>query len=126
MSEPIVSFPRPFQVWLYSVSHGQLLLRSNRSESLTARVDVLFRDVAAIGLPTIFEGLSVVETSADQVRDLYIHLGSLPLQHRKVFVIRGTNFTGHVVAGAIFWHEDAGYHFDESYFENSLRIPRGI
>ena len=58
MSEAIVSFPRRFQIWLYSVSHGQLLLRSNRSGEFSTRIDVLFKNVAAIELPTAFDGLS--------------------------------------------------------------------
>jgi hypothetical protein len=83
-------------------------------------VDVLFKDVAAMQLPTIFDGLSVVEASADEARGLNIQLGSLPLHGRKVFVIRGSNFEGYVIAGAVFWHEDEGQHFDESHFQKSF------
>ena len=124
MSETIVSFQRKFQVWLYSVSHGQLLLRSNRSEKFSTRIDILFKDVAAIGLPTVFDGLSVAEASAEEARNLNIQRGALPLGNRRVFAIVGVNFAGYVVAGAVFWHEDEGHHFDESYFQKSLEVPR--
>jgi hypothetical protein len=123
MSKAIISFQREFQIWLYSVSHGQLLLRSNRSERVSTRIDVLFKNVAAVSLPTLFEGLSLAEATTDEARDLNIQLGALPIQKRKVFAIWGANFRGYVVAGAIFWHEDEGYHFDTSYFEGSLN-PR--
>ena len=122
MSEAIISFQRTFEVWLYSVSHGQLLLRSNRSEKFSTRIDVLFKDVAAMALPTVFDGLSVAEAATNELHDLNIQLGALPIQNRKIFTIRGANFRGYVVAGAVFWHEDEGYHFDESYFEQSLLI----
>ena len=131
MSEAIISFQRKFQVWLYSVSHGQLLLRSNRTEDFSTpidvvfntRVDILFKDVAAMALPTLFDGLSVAETAKDEAHDLNIQLGAWPIQNRKTFAIWGANFSGYVVAGAVFWHEDEGYHFDKSYFEQSLN-PR--
>jgi hypothetical protein len=44
MSAQVADFQRKFQIWLYSVSHGQLLLRSNRSDEFRTRVDVLFKD----------------------------------------------------------------------------------
>ena len=123
MSEAIIGFHRKFQVWLYSVSHGQLLLRSNRSEEFSTRIDILFKDVAAMALPTLFDGVSVAETAKDAAHELNIQLGAWSIQNRKVFAIWGANFSGYVVAGAVFWHEDEGYHFDESYFEQSLQ-PR--
>src|SRR6187402_1389007 len=117
MSTQLIDFGRPFQIWLYSVSHGQLLLRSNRSDVFTTRVDMLFKDVAAMHLPAMFDGLSLAEASADEARDLNIQLGTLPVGSRKVFVVRGSNFVGYVVAGAAFWHEDEGHYFDESNFQ---------
>jgi hypothetical protein len=123
MSDAIISFQRRFEVWLYIVSHGQLLLRSNRSEKFSTRIDVLFKDVAAMALPTAFDELSIAEVSTDVARDLNVQLGVWRLERRKVFAIRGANFRGYVVAGAVFWHEDEGTHSDPSYFE-SLRIPR--
>ena len=131
MSGAIISFQRNFQVWLYSVSHGQLLLRSNRTEDFSTpidvvfntRIDVLFKNVAAMALPTLFDGPSVAETATDEAPDLNIQLGAWPIQNRKVFAIWGANFSGYVVAGAVFWREDEGHHFNKSYFEGSLN-PR--
>src|SRR5215472_14871400 len=100
MSEAIIGFHRKFEVWLYSVSHGQLLLRSNRSEKFSTRIDVLFKDVAAMALPTVFDGLSVAEAVTDEARNLNIQLGALRISNRKVFVIWGPTFKGYVVAGA--------------------------
>lgn len=117
---PMTSFQRRFQIWLYTVSHGQLLLRSNRSDQHATRVDVLFKDVAVVQLPMSFDGLVVMEASEGEARNLNVQLGAQQIHDRKVFVIQGSNFEGYVVAGAVFWHEDEGRHFDESYFQKSF------
>ena len=124
MSVQLIDFPRPFQVWLYAVGHGQLLLRSNRSDEFTTRVDMLLNNVAAMHLPTVFDDLSLAEASADEARGLNIQLGALPVGDRKVFLIRGSNFVGYIVAGAVAWHEDEGHDYDESHFQQSFLSVR--
>jgi hypothetical protein len=76
MSDAIMSFQRRFEAWLYIAGHGQLLLRSNRSEKFSSRIDVLFKDVATMSLPTLFDGLSVAEAATDMARDLNVQLGA--------------------------------------------------
>lgn len=120
MPAQVIYFDRKFEMWLYAVSHGQLLLRSNRSNELTTRIDVLFKNVASISLPTVFEGLSLAEVTIDEARNLNIQVGSLSIGGRKIFMISGLNFIGYVAAGAVHWHEDEGHHFDESYFQESF------
>src|SRR5262249_48013426 len=115
-----MNFQRRFQVWLYSVSHGQLLLRSTKSDEIPTRIDVLFNDVAALELPTLFDGLSITEAALDEAQSLNVQLGSWPIHRRKVFVLRGTNYLGYVIAGAVSWHEDEGSHYDESFFQKSF------
>jgi hypothetical protein len=105
---------------LYAVGHGQLLLRSNRSDEVPTRIEVLFKDVAALELPTLFDGLSITEATPDEAQGLNVQLGSWPIHRRKVFVLRGTNYLGYVIAGAVFWHEDEGSHYDESFFQKSF------
>jgi hypothetical protein len=118
-----VNLQRPFQIWLYSVTHSQLLLRSNRSNEQTTRVDILFKDIAAMELPTVFDGLSAATASEAETFGLDIQLGSKPIQDRNVFVVRGSNFVGYVVAGAVFWHEDEGQYYD-GYFQKSFMSSR--
>jgi len=115
-----MKFPRRFQVWLYAVSHAQLLLRSNRSNEFQTRIDVLFKNVAAVALPTRFEGLEVSEASKEEATRFSPQLGSNEIENRKVFAIRGSNYCGYVVAGAVFWHEDDGHHYDPSHFQDSF------
>jgi hypothetical protein len=120
MTLPIASFQRRFQIWLYTVSHSQLLLRSNRSDQYATRIDLLFKDVGVMHLPASFNGLVVMEASEGEARNLNIQLGAQQIHGQKVFVIQGSNFEGYVVAGAVFWHEDEGHYFDESYFQKSF------
>src|SRR5262245_4867519 len=120
MSTQLINFQRRFQVWLYTVSLGQLVLRSNRSEMLTTRIDIHFMDVAAIHLPMIFDGLVLEEASQVEVRELRIPLDPQQLRRRKVFTIKGPSFVGYVVAGVVSWHEDEGNPFDESYFQKAF------
>jgi hypothetical protein len=120
MSGTILNFQRRFQIWLYTASHGQLLLRSNRSVDHDTRVDILFKDVAAINLSTVIEGVQIGEASEDEMRQCNIALDKEPTHAQKVFMVRSVNYLGYVVARAVFWHEDTGQHFDESYFQKSF------
>ncbi len=56
---------RSFQVWAYSVSHGQLLIRSPKSIETPENVDVAFFGVAMMELPAGFLGLKI-EDASDQ------------------------------------------------------------
>lgn len=58
-SRPIDGFEssRHFQMWRYDVGHAQLLLRSVKDDFNASRIDVLFKDVETIDLPTSLVGL---------------------------------------------------------------------
>ena len=115
-----VNSTRRFQIWAYTVGHGQLLLRSVKGETFSTRIDVLFKNVAAIHLPTLFDGLAVAEATEMEKRELLVQVDSLRLEGRKVFVVRGSSFTGYVVAGVVAWHEDELEYYDPSHFSSSL------
>jgi hypothetical protein len=87
MSVGQITFQRRFQIWIYSVSHGQMLLRSTRSDGLDTSVDVLFKDIAALQLPTAFDGLLITEASNDELLKLGPQLGSNSMVNKKVFLI---------------------------------------
>ena len=48
---------RQFQIWSYKVSHAQLLLRSTKSKNDPTRIDLLFKNVAIINMPTLLNGV---------------------------------------------------------------------
>jgi hypothetical protein len=90
MIEPLDSFDsdRRFQMWRYSVSHGQLLLRSNRDNDHATRIEVLFKAVDRVELPTLMHGLRVRRDS-------------------QRFMVGGQEWQGSVDALVMFAMEDA-------------------
>jgi hypothetical protein len=116
MSIALLDCQRLFQIWEYTVGHRQLLLRSVKATGIPTRIDILFKDVAAIQLRTTLDGLTISEATEDQKIDLQLQTNSDIVNKRKVFIVRGLNFEGYVVAGALAWHEDEGEYDAPSYF----------
>jgi len=50
---------RLFQVWLYQVGHSQLLARTLKRSGGDRRIDILFKNVSRIDLPTSFDCLEI-------------------------------------------------------------------
>lgn len=50
---------RVFQLWDYTVSHAQLLLRSPATEAEPFNIDIVFLGVEELDLPTIMRGLTL-------------------------------------------------------------------
>ena len=117
-----ISFERPFQVWFYTVGHSQLLLRSNRSGERGTRVDVLFKGVKAIQLPTVLQGLRMVKASRPEALQTSRKFGIQLLDDEQVFMLEGANYVGFVIGLVAFAHEDEGHHNDPTFFANSF-IP---
>lgn len=92
-----------------------MLLRSTKSADQPTRVDVLFKDVGVINLPTSFHGLSISEASETE-RDKLPRFEPKSVRTRKVFLVRSGNFQGYVIAGTVVSHEDRGEYSDASFF----------
>ena|SRR6266478_5003521 len=117
MSSKPINFERSFQIWKYTVGHGQLLLRSTKSPGHQTRIDVFFKNVGAVHLPSTFDGLSIVEGSNDEALKMSVlDSSSITKGHRKLFIVRGSDFLGYVVAAIVVCHEDEGEYHEPSYF----------
>jgi hypothetical protein len=113
MTKSIVTFSRRFQVWSYLVGHSQLLLRSVKDANNQTQVDVLFKNVGFILLPTLFDGLTITESSKDELKTLELDLSLFDGDSRNVFKLQGTNWHGVITAGHVAWSEDdSEYHLD--------------
>jgi len=112
-----MNIQRHFQVWSFTVSHGQLLLRSTKAADQSTRIDVLFKNVLTIHLPTSFDGLSIFEASESEKTEIKFQIGAKGITDRKIFIVRGSNFQGYVIAGAVASHEDEGEYNDPSFFK---------
>ena len=110
---------RRFQVWNYSVSHSWLLLRSNKSDFVPTRIEILFYDVAAMHLPTLIDDMIVgqEDAMADSTTRLLDGLTTAwqPDIHR-LFTLRGKNCFAYVLAGGVECHEDFLSFSDPSHF----------
>ena len=108
-------FPgRDFQLWNYQVSHGMLLLRSPKNSGHPTRVEIAFKNVHAIKLPTAMRDIAIAvadERSAQLIREE----AGVPTDGGEVFLIKGGGGTkGYVIAGIAFGQEDEGHYADPS------------
>jgi len=71
-------------------------------------------------LPTILDGLTVVEAADEDRPGLSLQVDPERLKGRRVFIVRGANYAGYVVAGAVSWHEDEREYNHPSHFAESL------
>ena len=101
---------RMVQVWEYTVSHGQLLLRATKTENHSTRLDLVFKDVSVMMLPRSFDGLAV---SRVEPVEMGLESSELISEH-SVFRLKGGSFEGYVVAGAFDSNEDELEYYDPS------------
>jgi hypothetical protein len=80
-------------------------------------VDVLFKEVKSMHLPTLMNELHVEEADATETLELASNLGEWQLLDSKVFLVRGADFHGHVVSGGAVVAEDTGEFDAPSPFE---------
>jgi hypothetical protein len=85
----LVEVLRMVQVWSYTASHGQLLLRATKDRDNPTRVDVLFKGVGAMQLPSVMQSLTVREAEPAEREEI---LGSTSVsmpEERRCFILAG-------------------------------------
>jgi hypothetical protein len=105
MNEKVIfSSNRKFEVWRYTVSHHQLLIRSNKHNSSSTRIEVLFKDVVFMAIPPVMNGLTI--TKCDAIDD--VPLANLAGLHslKPWYRIDADRLVGYVAAGAFITNED--------------------
>jgi hypothetical protein len=107
-------------MWAYMVGHRQLLLRSNKSEGQSHRCEVLFKNVARLDLPTLIEDLEVEVESSATLDASARQLGAHETGNRTVYVIKGKNCLGYVVADSMTYTADEGEYDSPS---SLLQLP---
>ena len=108
-----------FGLVLYYQYHGLLLLRSHdRDDGGPKRIDLLFRGVVWMSIPSWFSDFTIEQCLLDEVLD-YIppsHRGKA--ESRKVFRVDIDRTPHYVIAGSVFASSD-----DRSYFDASPLLP---
>lgn len=91
---------RTFQTWEFSVSHGQLLIRSPKSSDCPTNIDLIFAGVKYMDLPRILRGVEVDEPNAADASIIRERLDKQGTSDR-IFVIKSNNRRYYVVAAAL-------------------------
>lgn len=100
---PPLSFAgRSFGLLEYSVSHGQLLLRSEPSAGHDRRCDLYFKMVARLDLPTRLEDIEVRIAAPAEVPAAARELGAEEAFGDPTYLVRARDGSGFVVAGVLY------------------------
>jgi hypothetical protein len=119
----LLSSERHFQIWQYTVSHSQLLLRANPDRASRKRVEVLFKGVEWLQLPTVLEGLTVVEDPTNAaIATVTSMMPGNSAPKKTAFRLEGANYRGLVVCAAAFVNVDSRSYSEPSGFANSLLL----
>jgi len=71
-----IMYNRIFQMWYYTVSHGQMLLRSVGSEK-QYNIDIYFGDVSYIEMPTSINKIEILETTQEDIDYIRQKIGGI-------------------------------------------------
>jgi hypothetical protein len=112
IENPVFRSKRLFQVWRYTVSHRQLLLRSNKVSPETRRIEILFKDVSFMQIGPSFRGLEITICDPHAISDLKTL--NLEIGTRSLYLLRGEGFRGFIAAGSMTVHEDEREHNEPS------------
>jgi hypothetical protein len=111
MSDSLFVSTRVFQLWLYTVSHSTLLLRSVKSGAEATRIDLLFKSVRRISMSSTLNGVdlriipvSLLSRQADETAD------------RCAMSLSGGTLDNWILCGSWASHEDDGEYGDPSHF----------
>ncbi|MGI5206275.1 hypothetical protein ACQEU6_32470 [Spirillospora sp. CA-108201] len=102
---------RSFTVWAYTVSHGQLLLRTRttwRDGVRSSRIDVVFKPVLAMKVRTEYRhGLVIRCAGQEEARRIYAESSDVePGVEAHCLILETGNDQDYVVAHAVGWAED--------------------
>lgn len=118
-----LEFPRSFQLWTYTVSHAQLLLRSNKTDQYRTRIDVLFKDVGRICLASKMDAVAIKRINNNEFKLYSSFSDEKELRRRNIYVLLSNESKiNYIIAGSMSWNEDSGDYNDESVFQKSLGI----
>jgi hypothetical protein len=110
MTETLLELRRMVQLWSYTVGHKCLLLRATKEQGDGPRVDILFKGVGAIQVPTVMSDLVIREANDDERGAILRDTDPKRAFQRRCFILEGTGFRGWVLAGVMVSAED-----DEAY-----------
>ncbi len=94
---------RFFEVWRYTVSHRQLLLRSNKNNSNSTRIEILFKNVIFMLIVPTLKNLTI--TLCEPSADAFPYWNIIG-EGRNLYRLNADGFVGYVAAGSVSTGED--------------------
>jgi hypothetical protein len=113
---------RRFQIWAYTTSHGQLLLRATPRYGADGRpdhettIDVLFKPLEALKLKDSFTGLVIRCASAEEGEHIKESLPDLDWNDLHIFMLESQGQVDYVVSMAVGWHEGILPRMQQSFY----------
>lgn len=101
MKAMILESERMFLIESYAASHGMLLLRSNRTNTVATTIDVLFRDVRAMDIRAWTEGLKIELHPDDSLESHPSKPLEMLQRGQNVYRLSGHGWTGFVIASRV-------------------------
>jgi hypothetical protein len=112
--ESRVDLARRYQVWTYSVSHQQLLLRSTPQDADQTQIDILFKGVTASLLRPWYEHLSLRAPGPAERARIEAILAESPDEEHRTYVLSELPLSFVVASAPLMWSEGEGNYWDES------------
>ncbi len=122
MNKEIFKTERQFAVWGYTVSHGQLLLRSDKRAGHINNIDIIFFDTGFVKLFTRLSGLTIrmIDKKIINYNDSVINY--LGYERNNLFEIESQNQKYYIAAAFVKVFENDLDHFETSLgYENKER-----
>ena len=90
-------YERVFKLWYYTISHGQMLLRSVGTTE-RGNMDIYFGDVSYIELPTMMNEIEILNSSQEDIDYIAQKIGDV---NKKITVLSSGNRKYYVVSSIV-------------------------
>ena len=115
---------RKFQLWYYTVSHGELLIRSPKTPDNPKNIDIMFIDVIYSELPRYLYNLKIEETKSEDIIYLQERLNG-PTKLGEVTVL-SSNGKRYFVAASLIKIDENELDMFELPEESVLQVTRNL
>lgn len=114
---------RRFQIWAYTTSHGQLLIRATPrfwpdepGDGDDTTIDVLFKPLRALKLRDSLDGLVIRCARADETSQIMDSAPGVDWTESHVFILESQGQADYVVSMAMGWEEGVLPRMQQSFF----------
>ena len=112
-----------FVIGTFTDTMRRLVLRSNKSELHSTRVEVLFINVLQLDIPTVMHGIQIANITGTEEGDDFLdekQVVSFAGSPHSVFLIRSDRVDGHLISGNFDTREDQGEPWEQSGFDLTI------